>query len=72
MWLNYLFGCNARCLKDELIDLQHDTELQSMFQEKVQARVYAEFWNLIVEEFCLFGSTYICETTFSRLKLIKI
>lgn len=78
-----VFGYEARNLKNELIDLQNDTELKSIFEEKKKDKVHYEFWKVVDEEkfpnlidcaqkiLCVFASTYVCESTFSKLKFIK-
>lgn len=78
-----IFGPEIRNLKNELIDLQQDSELEGIFQEKRKTNSILEFWNTVPEKqfenlvscaykiLCLFGSTYICEMTFSKIKFIK-
>jgi len=77
-----VFGYEARDLKNELIDLQHDTELKSVFEEKKKNNAHYEFRktvekdkfpNLIdcAQKILCFASTYVCESTFSKLKFIK-
>jgi len=70
-------------LKNELIDLQHDTELKSVFEEKKKNKAHYEFWKAVEKDkfpnlidcaqkiLCVFASTYVCESTFSKLKFIK-
>lgn len=78
-----VFGYEARDLKNELIDLQHDTELKSVFEEKKKNKAHYEFWKAVEKDkfpnlidcaqkiLCVFASTYVCESTFSKLKFIK-
>ena len=78
-----IFSPEVRHLKNELIDLQKDSELQGIFKEKQESSKVSEFWNTVPEKkfenlvscaykmLCLFGSTYICEMTFSKMKFIK-
>ena len=42
-----VFGYEARDLKNELIDLQHDTELKSVFEEKKKNKAQYEFWKAV-------------------------
>ncbi|CAG9830953.1 unnamed protein product [Diabrotica balteata] len=77
------FRYEARDLKKELIDLQHDTELKSIFEEKKEEKTHYKFWeavengkfpNLIdgaQKILCIFASTYVCASTFSKLNFIK-
>lgn len=78
-----IFGYEARNLKNELIDLQNDTELKSIFEEKKKEKAHYEFWKAVEKDkfpnlidcaqkiLCIFASTYVCESTFSKLKFIK-
>ncbi|KAL4082394.1 hypothetical protein QTP88_029992 [Uroleucon formosanum] len=78
-----VFGYEARDLKNELFDLQHDTELKSVFEEKKKNKAHYEFWKAVEKDkfpnlidcaqkiLCFFASTYVCESTFSKLKFIK-
>ncbi|KAL4100860.1 hypothetical protein QTP88_020889 [Uroleucon formosanum] len=78
-----VFGYEARDLKNELIDLQHDTELKSVFEEKKKNKAHYEFWKAVEKDkfpnlidctqkiLYVFASTYVCESTFSKLKFIK-
>ena len=70
-----LFHLNSSAVEDEMLKLQTDIELKS--------RSHAQFWNLLTEEkypnmrkcaislTALFGSTYLCESAFSHMKMIK-
>ena len=78
-----IFGYEARNLKKELIDLQQDTELKTMFEDKKKDKSYFELWKMLEREkfptlvdcaqklLCIFASTYVCDSTFSKLKFIK-
>ncbi len=70
-----LFHLNSSAVEDEILTLQADLELKS--------RAHGQFWNLLTEikypnmrkcAICLtalFGSTYLCESAFSHMKIIK-
>ncbi len=70
-----LFHLNTSGVEDEILTLQADIELKS--------RAYGLFWNLLTEEnypnlrkcatflTALFGSTYLCASAFSHMKIIK-
>lgn len=70
-------------MKNELIDLQQDTELKHVFEEKKKDKAHYEFWQVAEKDkfpnlidcaqkvLCVFASTYVCESTFSKLKFIK-
>lgn len=70
-----LFHLNSSGVEDEILTLQADIELKS--------RAHGQFWNLLTEEkypnmrkcatflTALFGSTYLCESAFSHMKIIK-
>lgn len=45
-----VFGYKARGLKNELIDLQHDTELKSVFEEKNKNKAHYEFWRAVEKD----------------------
>ena len=78
-----VFGYEARDLKNELIDLQIDTEVKSIFEDKRKDKAHYELWKLVEKDkfpnlidfaqkiMCVFASTYVCESTFSKLKFIK-
>ena len=63
----------------ELIDLQVDNSLKRMFESKLLVEFYSslhseKFQNLkkfARKILCLFASTYICEQTFSMMKVNK-
>ena len=70
-----LFHLNSSGVEDEIMTLQADIQLKS--------RAHGEFWNLLTEEkypnvrkcatslTALFCSTYLCESAFSHMKIIK-
>ncbi|KAL2087224.1 hypothetical protein ACEWY4_018283 [Coilia grayii] len=70
-----LFHMNAPAVEDEMLTLQSDIRLKS--------RAHGQFWNLLTEEkypnmrkcatslTALFGSTYMCDSAFSHIKIIK-
>ncbi|XP_061820631.1 general transcription factor II-I repeat domain-containing protein 2-like [Nerophis lumbriciformis] len=70
-----LFHLNSSGVEDEILTLQADIELKS--------RAHGQFWNLLTEVkypnirkcatslTALFGSTYLCESAFSHMKIIK-
>uniref|UniRef100_A0A6P7GWA0 Uncharacterized protein LOC114347534 n=1 Tax=Diabrotica virgifera virgifera TaxID=50390 RepID=A0A6P7GWA0_DIAVI len=78
-----IFGYEARDLKNELIDLQNDTERKSIFEEKKKEKAHYKFWEAVENDkfpnlidcaqkiLCIFASTYVGESTFSKLKFIK-
>lgn len=78
-----IFGFQSKLLKEELIDMQQDTELKTLFEQKAKEKEHYKFWTIIEENqfpnlekcskliLCIFASTYICESTFSKLKFIK-
>ena len=70
-----LFHLNSSGVEDEIFTLQADIELKS--------RAHGQFWNLLAEGkypnmrkcatslTAFFGSTYLCESAFSHMKIIK-
>ncbi len=70
-----LFQMNPSALGDEILALQTDIQMK--------ARASGQFWNLLAEDkypnirkcatslTALFGSTYLCESAFSQMKIIK-
>ena len=70
-----LFHMNSSGVEHEILTLQTDIELKS--------RAHGQFWNLLTEEkypnmrkcaislTAFFGSTYLCESAFSYMKIIK-
>ncbi|KAL7402366.1 hypothetical protein ABVT39_013901 [Epinephelus coioides] len=70
-----LFHLNSSGVEDEILTLQVDIQLK--------ARAHGQFWNLLTEDkypnirkcatflTALFGSTYLCESAFSHMKIIK-
>ena len=77
------FACDldtaSEKLQMELIDLQSDNSLKRMFESKTLVEFYSslhsdKFQNLkqfARKMFVLFGSTYICEQSFSIMKVNK-
>lgn len=71
-----LFHANSSALEDEILSLQADIQLKSRANA-------GQFWNLLTEEkypnmrkcaaslTAFFGSTYLCESAFSHMKIIK-
>lgn len=70
-----LFHLNSSGVEDEILKLQADIELKP--------RAHGQFWNLLTGVkypnmrkcatylTALFGSTYLCESAFSHMKIIK-
>uniref|UniRef100_A0A096MF30 HAT C-terminal dimerisation domain-containing protein n=1 Tax=Poecilia formosa TaxID=48698 RepID=A0A096MF30_POEFO len=70
-----MFHLNSSGVENEILTLQADIELKS--------RAHGQFWNLLTEGkypnmrkcatslTALFGSTYLCESAFSHMKIIK-
>ena len=70
-----LFHLNFSEVEDEILTLQADLQ--------IKARAHGQFWNLLIEDkypnirkcatflTALFGSTYLCESAFSYMKIIK-
>ncbi|PSN30617.1 hypothetical protein C0J52_25630 [Blattella germanica] len=77
LFISILAGTTLETLEEQ------DSELEGIFQEKRKTNSILEFWNTVPEKqlenlvscaykiLCLFGSTYICEMTFSKIKFIK-
>ena len=74
---------NCHCiyseLFDEFIDFKNDTNLEVLFKEK---REYVEFWSIVPQKYksvqriaqillTFFGSTFMCESSFSKMKYTK-
>lgn len=64
----------------EIIDLQNDLELQDKFKNKVNLRDFYKHFpqqrfprlhRLAARMLCMFGTTYLCEQTFSLMKITK-
>lgn len=79
-----VFGSNKAALQMEIIDFQEDTALQDKFQQVpkdlscemfwvkyVSGDKYPEMKNLATELCTMFGSTYACESAFSKMNFIK-
>ena len=67
-------------LQIELIDLQEnsnlktkarDISLSEFYQRYFPADKYPKLGDLVHKRMALFGSTYVCEQLFSRLKFVK-
>ena len=70
-----LFHLNSDKVEEEILTLQTDIQLKS--------RAHGQFWDLLTEEkypsmrkcaitlTALFGSTYLCESAFSHMEIIK-
>ena len=70
-----LFHLNSSEVEDEILTLQADLQ--------IKARAHGQFWNLLIEDkypnirkcatflTALFCSTYLCESVFSYMKIIK-
>lgn len=68
-----LFHLNSSGVEDEILTRQTDIELKS--------RAHGQFWNLFTEvkypnirkcaTAALYDSTYLCESAFSYMKIIK-
>ncbi|XP_022127415.2 general transcription factor II-I repeat domain-containing protein 2-like [Pieris rapae] len=77
-----LLGFDNVKLSDELIDLKNDTNLEAIFKEKRETHQYEEFWKLVPDNYktlkncahlllTLFATTYICESSYSKMKYAK-
>jgi hypothetical protein len=67
---------------DEFIELKNDINFEAIFKEKREQKEYIEFWNLVPEKYktlqkyayflmTMFISTYLCETSYSKMKYAK-
>jgi len=67
---------------DEFIELKNDTNFEAIFKEKREQKEYIEFWNLVPGKYktlqkcahflmTMFTSTYLCETSYSKMKYAK-
>ncbi|XP_049772459.1 SCAN domain-containing protein 3-like [Schistocerca cancellata] len=76
------FGFLKTNLPNEIIELQYDTQLKALFIEHCETQQYTEFWKCVPNnyknlrecaQFILtpFPSTYLCETSFSKMKYLK-
>ncbi|XP_077361592.1 SCAN domain-containing protein 3-like [Festucalex cinctus] len=77
-----LFDMEISALEDEILTLQNDIEMKAR-STFAQPGEHVKFWKLLVEEkypnlrrcalnlTALFGSTYLCESAFSHMKIIK-
>ncbi|CAI6365478.1 unnamed protein product [Macrosiphum euphorbiae] len=65
-----------------IIELKNDTNLEAIFKEKREQKEYIEFWNLVPGKYktlqkcahflmTMFTSTYLCETSYSKMKYAK-
>lgn len=80
--VNSLFDLESSALEDEILTLQNDIEIKAR-STSAQPGEHVVFWKLLVEEkypnlrrcalnlTSLFGSTYLCESAFSDMKIIK-
>lgn len=74
-----LFQLDTTIAETEILTLQNDIQLKS----RATTEMKEEFWELLLEEkypnirrcalnlSALFGSTYLCESAFSHMKIIK-
>ncbi|XP_049331881.1 zinc finger BED domain-containing protein 5-like [Astyanax mexicanus] len=74
-----LFSLDASAVENEILTLQNDIEIKS----RATHGISDEFWNLLLKEkypslrqcalnmTSLFRSTYLCESAFSHMKIIK-
>ena len=73
--IEMLFHLNSSGVENKILTLQADIKLKS--------RAHGQFWNLLTEEkypnlrkcatslTALFGTTYLCESAFFHMKVIK-
>ncbi|XP_025196338.1 zinc finger BED domain-containing protein 5-like [Melanaphis sacchari] len=65
-----------------LEELKNDTNLEVIFKEKREQKEYFEFWNLVPGKYktiqkcahfllTMFTSTFLCETSYSKMKYAK-
>lgn len=77
-----VLSCNYAELFDEFIDFKNDTYLEVVFKEKRENREYVEFWSIVPQKYknvqrcaqillTFFGSTYVCASSFSKMKYTK-
>jgi len=75
-------GYDYSKLFNEFIELKNYTNLEVIFNEKREQKEYIEFWNLVPEKYkiiqkcvhlllTLFASTYLCESSYSKMKYMK-
>lgn len=75
-------GYNYAELFDEFIEFKNDTNLKAIFEEKREGKEYIHFWKLVPEKYktvkncaflllTLFASTYLCESSYSKMKYAK-
>lgn len=75
-------GFDVAKLSDELIDFKNDTNLEAIFKENREVNKYEEFWKLVPDNYktlkncahlllTLFASTYLCESSYSKMKYAK-
>lgn len=77
-----LFGFESSILEDEILTLQNDIAIKAR-STSAQPGEHVMFWILLVAEkypnlrrcalnlTALFGSTYLCESAFSHMSIIK-
>lgn len=76
------FGYDYVKLFDEFIEFKNDTNLEVIFKEKREGKEYADFWKLVPDKYktiqkcahlilTLFASTYLCESSYSKMKFAK-
>ncbi|XP_023212740.1 general transcription factor II-I repeat domain-containing protein 2-like [Centruroides sculpturatus] len=77
-----IFACNYAELFDEFIEMKNNTHLEAIFKEKRAENNYVDFWKVVPEQYktvkkcaqillTLFASTYLCETSYSKMKYAK-
>lgn len=75
-------GFDYATLFDEFIEFKNDTNMEVIFKEKREEKEYIEFWKLVPEKYktvkkcallllTLFASTYLCESSYSKMKYAK-
>ncbi|KAJ8362371.1 hypothetical protein AAFF_G00378160 [Aldrovandia affinis] len=67
------FHLDTTAVENEILTLQNDIQMKS----RATTEMKGELWELLLEEkypnimSALFGSTYLCESAFSHMKIIK-
>lgn len=75
-------GYDHAKLFDEFINFKNDTHLEAVFKEKREEKEYMEFWKCVPDDYktlrncahlllTLFASTYLCESSYSKMKYAK-